>query len=167
MKNIIAGIGYYFLQWTVGLPQNVIGLTFWVFTRSSEKYRYRKAAVKSWRFGGSMGLGMFIFMGDVPMHEKEYVLRHEYGHTIQSVILGPLFLPVIGLPSLLWASIPAFQKLRTRKKISYYSLYTEKWANALGGNGKTQGARRQARPSASRRSAKDVKNDVKDVEKSF
>ena len=137
MKARIAKTAYYLLQWTFGLPQNVLGLVFWTFTRTDEKYRFRNAAVKRWRFGGSMGLGMFIFMGEVPLREKEYVLKHEYGHTVQSIILGPLFLPVIGLPSLLWASLPVFSKMRARRKISYYSLYTEKWANFLGGNRKT------------------------------
>lgn len=30
------------------------------------------------------------------------LLVHEYGHTIQSMILGPLYLIVIGIPSTLW-----------------------------------------------------------------
>jgi len=54
------------------------------------------------------------------------------GHTVQSVILGPLFLPVIGLPSLLWAGLPVFRKYRERRSVSYYWLYTERWANFLG-----------------------------------
>ena len=169
MDSGSAKIIYYFLQWTFGLPQNLIGLLFYLFTRSGEKYRYRNAAVKSWRFGGSMGLGMFIFMGEVPPRDKDYVLRHEYGHTVQSIILGPLFLPVIGLPSLLWASLPVFRRYRASKKVSYYALYTEKWANRLGGNGpqKTGNAMRpgkktrsdkKSRPAEIREDNEDKKN---------
>ena len=47
---------------------------------------------------------------------------HEYGHTYQSRILGPLYLIVIGIPSLLSAS------LRPGK---HGQLYTERWANSM------------------------------------
>ena len=56
---------------------------------------------------------------------------HEYGHSIQSKILGPLYLLVIGLPSIIWAGL--FEKYRNKHKISYYSFFTEKWANKLVG----------------------------------
>lgn len=53
---------------------------------------------------------------------------HEYGHVKQSRILGPLYLFVIGIPSLLWACW-----YRKHKRGSYYAFYTEKWADRLGG----------------------------------
>jgi len=52
------------------------------------------------------------------------VLQHEHGHTIQSKILGPFYLFVIGLPSIIWAGL--FNKYREKNNVSYYSLYTEK-----------------------------------------
>ena len=58
-------------------------------------------------------------------------LMHEYGHTIQSQKLGPVYLLVIGLPSLIWAG--CFEKYRIKHKKSYYGFYTEKWADKLGG----------------------------------
>ena len=81
-----------------------------------------------------MGLGMFIFISESAMTDehREFTLMHEYGHTVQSIILGPLFLPVIGLPSLLWAGLPVFRKFREKRSLSYYWLYTERWANFLG-----------------------------------
>ena len=76
---------------------------------------------------------MFIF---VTKHTGEDLKRmitvHEYGHTIQSLILGPLYLFVIGAPSLLWAGIPAFGRMRRRRQMSYYRFYPERWANHLG-----------------------------------
>lgn len=57
---------------------------------------------------------------------------HEFGHSIQSIILGPLYLLVIGLPSLIWCNAKRFIKLRNEKGVSYYSFYPEKWANYLG-----------------------------------
>jgi hypothetical protein len=52
---------------------------------------------------------------------------HELGHCRQSQILGWLYLPVIGLPSLLWAAW-----WNEGRKRSYYSFYTERWADRLG-----------------------------------
>jgi hypothetical protein len=46
-------------------------------------------------------------------------------------MLGPLYLLVIGLPSLLWAWLG--DNYREKHGVSYYDFYTEKWANKLGG----------------------------------
>ena len=63
--------------------------------------------------------------------QLERVLKHESGHQVQSFILGPLYLLVIGLPSIVWNV--CFRKYRAKYQISYYDFYTEKWANQLGG----------------------------------
>ena len=60
------------------------------------------------------------------------LLVHEYGHTIQSLLLGPLYLIIIGIPSASWANIPYFRNKRRKDKISYFSFFTEKWANSWG-----------------------------------
>ena len=54
--------------------------------------------------------------------------KHEWGHTRQSRMLGPLYLIVIGLPSLLWAAW-----WNPGRKAGYFDFYTEKWADRLGG----------------------------------
>lgn len=79
---------------------------------------------------GSVSLGTYIFL--CPAHwENKTVLLHEKGHTKQSYILGWLYLPIIGLPSLIWCGF--FEKYRKKHGISYYSFYTEKWADSLMG----------------------------------
>lgn len=64
------------------------------------------------------------------------VLDHEMGHWYQSILLGPLYLPVIGLPSVLHALW--FQRLSAGARRSdpnaYYRFYTEAWADAWGGS---------------------------------
>jgi hypothetical protein len=76
---------------------------------------------------------MFIFVAKHTGEDlKRMITVHEYGHTIQSLILGPLYLFVIGAPSLLWAGIPAFSRMRRRRQMSYYRFYPERWANHLG-----------------------------------
>lgn len=128
---------YYALQWSWGLVQNLAGFLCWLAVSaggaSVRRYRCRGAVVTEWPRYDSMAIGMFIFFGHWREEDRDRVLAHEFGHTIQSIILGPLYLPVIGLPSLLWAAVPAFSKLRRRKKLSYYSFYTEKWADRCGG----------------------------------
>ena len=125
---------YFVLQWTWGFLQNIIGLGLFVVNISKRHYRYKGAIVTEWHYRrGSVGLGMFIFVS-VPKQGAdpaavEKTVRHEYGHTLQSVILGPLFLLVIGLPSLLWCA--CFVSYRRKNNVSYYRFYTERWANRL------------------------------------
>ena len=72
---------------------------------------------------GGLSLGRFIFV-----EKLDYkLICHEYGHSRQSKILGPLYLIVIGLPSLIWAWIYSYSW-----KKSYYWFYTERWADKLG-----------------------------------
>lgn len=126
---------YYILQWTWGIIQNVIGICIFLGNIRRRHFRYNGAVATVWKSRrGSMGMGMFIFISERAMTGecREFTLMHEYGHTLQSIILGPLFLPVIGLPSLLWAGLPVFLRYRERKSISYYCLYSERWANILG-----------------------------------
>lgn len=63
---------------------------------------------------------------------SQRLLVHEYGHTIQSLILGPFYLIVIGIPSTLWGFLPFLNEKRKNEGLSYFSFYTEKWANCLG-----------------------------------
>jgi hypothetical protein len=79
---------------------------------------------------GSVSLGKYIFL--CPAHwDNEKVLLHECGHQKQSLILGWLYLLVIGIPSIIWAGF--FKGFRKKHNIDYYSFYTERWADKLGG----------------------------------
>lgn len=82
---------------------------------------------------GSVSLGEYVFL--CPDHYGNIkVLRHEKGHTKQSRILGWLYLPLIALPSLIWAWIYSKNEAYFKEKgVSYYSFYTEKWADKLAG----------------------------------
>ena len=128
--NFLTKVLYYIIQWTWGLPQNLIGLVIWLGCKGERCESFHGAAVTRWRVRrGSLGLGMFLFL---TKRADRKVLVHEYGHSVQSLILGPLFLPVVGIPSFLWAGLRVCQNYRARRKKSYYSFYPERWANALG-----------------------------------
>lgn len=61
------------------------------------------------------------------------VTKHEaLGHGTQSRILGPFYLPVVGLQSIIWAWIYPCKAFPYSKN-GYYKFWTEKWADKLGG----------------------------------
>lgn len=122
---------YRILQWTWGLPQTLAGFVLFLLFHKCPSYSYHGAIVTEWDSPNSVGLGMFIMLSREPFGKKR-LLVHEYGHTIQSLILGPLFLLIAGLPSFAWAGLPQARKYRREKKVSYYKVYPENWANRLG-----------------------------------
>lgn len=125
---------YVLVQCTWGLPQTLAGAVIYLLYGRGERQSFHGAAATFWKHRSSVSLGAFVFVAGSPYEARERTLVHEYGHTIQSLFLGPLYLFVIGLPSILWAGLPVFEKRRRAKGISYYSLYTERWANYLGEN---------------------------------
>lgn len=110
------------LQWTWGFFQTLLGFIFSLGYLHHESFEYRGAKVIMWHKSASVSLGRYIFL-NVKYHP---LLVHEYGHCIQSLMLGPLYLPLIGLPSFIWCNIKAL-----RKNKNYYTFYTEASANAL------------------------------------
>lgn len=123
---------FYLIQWTYALPQNLIGLTLFLYFRL--KYhcpaeRFRFAIWTGWPRKDGVSLGTFIFTGKA---DSEALKKHEYGHSLQSLILGPLYLPVIGLPSILWANAKRLARKWQSGQKDYYEFYPEKWANRLG-----------------------------------
>jgi hypothetical protein len=119
------------VQLTWGLPQTLLGFIMYLYwlPRTKTHYVYHGAIVTEWTAGGGISLGLFVFVSD---KARPGVTVHEYGHCIQSLLLGPLYLIVVGVPSYLWANLPALRKLRREAGRSYYSVYPENWANTLG-----------------------------------
>lgn len=78
----------------------------------------------------SFSMGEFIFLNKSDEGSNR-IFQHERGHVQQSYILGWLFLLVIGIPEFIWFTF--FGKFRKNKGIDYYSFFTEKWADKLGG----------------------------------
>ena len=64
--------------------------------------------------------------------DKEFTTKHELGHTIQSKYLGPLYLLVIGIPSIIWVCLRRMIPI-LRKRYDYYDVFPENWANKLSG----------------------------------
>ncbi len=127
---------FYFWQWTWGLTVNLVGgIVYLVCTKilkyDHDKVGYSHIALMPWNQGG-LSLGTFIFMRkDHPDKDWAYNTRiHEYGHTWQCLLLGPLYWIVIALPSAIWCN--CFAGYRKKNNVSYYKLYCESWANKWG-----------------------------------
>ena len=74
-------------------------------------------------FGG-VSLGYFIFLDT----ENEIDIHHEWGHQLQSLLLGPLYLLVIGLPSAICCGF----NLHKGNNYKYYNYPWEAWADKWG-----------------------------------
>lgn len=115
-------------QCTWGAPQTLAGLCVYLWGRAKgwPRQRYNGAAASAWGGTAGLSLGLFVF---VPGFGDARLLTHEYGHCLQSLVLGPLYLPVIALPSAVWFHLPALRRLRQKKGIAYYAFYSERWAD--------------------------------------
>ena len=86
--------------------------------------------------GAAISLGLFVLWTDqdnafVPVGAENR--DHELGHAAQSRLLGPLFLPVVGLTSTARLAYAVGHRLiRRRRWGGYYDGFPEKWADALG-----------------------------------
>ncbi len=118
--------------------QTLLGLAVFLKHIKYPHHIFRGSVVTYWEGDTGLSLGLFIFTGprdassQTEIRKREMLLVHEYGHFVQSLILGPLYLIIIGIPSVIWANIRFFERMRNRKGRSYYSFYTEKWASSLG-----------------------------------
>lgn len=122
MKNLLLTI------WQ--LPQCLVAWVMMLFCPANRTADYNGVSVRySDRMSGGISLGRYIILSNYYKREEwpGNTVKHEYGHTRQSLYLGWLYLLVIGLPSLVWAA------LYNGDEKGYYKFYTERWADKLGG----------------------------------
>ena len=112
------------------LPQNIVALLILLFSKTEGVIAYRHYCfalkTKMPKQAGGISLGSFALISPSSAHDEE-TIRHELdGHTVDSKIFGPLYLLVIGLPSILHLLFYDHRK-------NYYDFYTERWANKHAG----------------------------------
>ena len=122
---------YVFLQCTWGLGQTLLGFLFFLAHIKCPHSLYRGCIDTRWNSYAGLSLGLFIFTPQTDDKYAEQVRVHEYGHTFQSLMLGPLY-SLVGIISVTWASLPYFIKLREQKGVPYTACFVEKWASWLG-----------------------------------
>ena len=127
MKRIL----FILLQCTWGIIPTLVGLIFYLKLKKYPHKTYRGCIDTRWDTRSGLSLGLFIFTPNDTIKDAKKIRVHEYGHSIQSIVLGPLFL-IIGIISLVWGRHHYFVKLRKEKKMNYTSCFVESWASKWG-----------------------------------
>ncbi len=121
-------------------PQTALGVA--ILGVEAARKRIRNIEVVNGRMvvesrGTGISLGHVVFWSreSSRWHELDDRNRaHELGHTKQSRLFGPLYLPIIGVPSISRAIYAlAYREITGREWTRYYDGYPEKWADRLGG----------------------------------
>jgi len=123
---------YVFMQCTWGGVQTCLGLLLFLYYRGRPHQVYHGAVYTKWKLDGGLSLGLFIFTPDKEEAWCCQMAVHEYGHTWQSLMLGPFYLIVVGVPSFIWSRSKRCIGMRREKKVPYSAFYTERWADRLG-----------------------------------
>lgn len=112
------------------LPQEIIG-SFLVLILKGKQTKYEPVDVYtvSNLFYSGISLGDYIIF-DVRIEMSETDVLHEYGHQLQSRMLGPLYLLIVGIPSLIGN---IYSRIKKKDNKWYYSRFPENWADKLGG----------------------------------
>jgi hypothetical protein len=132
-----ARVNPYIIYWTWCFPQSFLGAVLFLVLQLFNKplvihYPGSKVVIteSAWIMSG-ISLGMYVFISSrgYPGQQRTRLILHELGHAHQSLLLGPLYLLVVGIPSLLWAVLKSLGFFKG-KPDSW--MYTEKWADRLG-----------------------------------
>ena len=130
----------YVLLYIWQLLQNIIGLILiaWYKPQRVHKLDNGVKVYYTHKMKGGISLGNYCIINtghyrkDINESLKRDTVRHEaIGHTKQSRILGPVYLFLVGIPSLIWAGL--YGSVIKSTKNGYYKFYTEKWADIIAG----------------------------------
>jgi hypothetical protein len=119
----------FFIPWE--LPQILLALILYAVMKKRiiQAIDYKDSKVFFVRdFPGGISLSFMIFLNNIDLDNLRAV-KHEYGHTIQSLCLGWFYLVIVGAPSIIRASIWKHYKLEDKK---FYEGFPENWADSLG-----------------------------------
>lgn len=113
------------ISWIWQLPQNILAIFLKNILCSNSCYYSKKIneeveAVVNIIYPNPFSLGNYIFISN---NTSNKTIKHELGHCRQSRVLGPLYLLVIGLPSMIHCIIYNICK----SDRNYNDFYTEKW----------------------------------------
>jgi len=129
------------ILWLWQLPQHLLGL-FLIKILGAKKGKYTKGnkEIFYWYYNknsfiSGVSLGKYIILKEFQDGVK--TVLHEYGHSKQSLILGWLYLLIIGIYSAVFCNLwdRLFHKHWTAEQRHkwYYSRWCEAWADRLGG----------------------------------
>ena len=124
--RLITGILLHIWQF----PQCLAGIgviLFYILSKKEIRYKDGIAVVREFPAGG-VSLGEYIIIHHCC--DDEETRMHELGHRRQSRMLGPLYLFIVGIPSV---CLCLLAKKSKKINASYFEHFPENWANKLGG----------------------------------
>ena len=128
IKNILS-------NWVWQLPQNLLGIIWKRIKKesvitfiSNDDIRSVDAEAYLMKAGGAVTLGKYVFISQT-YRDQGMTIKHECGHVKQSKMLGPLYLIVIGVSSILHAWLNDY--IGCDEESDYSHFYTKKWADKL------------------------------------
>jgi hypothetical protein len=133
---------YFFLPFRFfwELPQNLIGIVvFGIMKRrnlvQSIQHEQYRIFIQTPHTGVSLGwLVFWTPAGNRFSHLVNDCRMHEFGHAKQSSMLGPLYLLIVGIPSLGRVLYSRWHKKKYGKPWeNYFDSFPENWADKLGG----------------------------------
>lgn len=121
---------YYVLQFTWGLPMNVIG-----FICAAALSLYKHPRMEKWHlvfelpvdFG--LNLGLIVI---VPKEPARHIINHEIGHAIQNIYFGPFTIAVVAIPSVVRYWMRRWQRSRGLELTPYDAIWFEGQATISG-----------------------------------
>jgi len=123
------------------LPQNALGVANLAVNGARRRVERivlerERVMIELGEGGAGVSLGAFVFWS---RHDNPFVpvgpenRDHEYGHSRQSRLLGPMYLPLVGAPSVARVMFAVAHRAVTGKRWAhYYDGYPENWADRLG-----------------------------------
>lgn len=125
---------FYFLNFTWGLPMNIIGglVAATLLLANGHPTRHKNDVHfelgKNW---GGVSLGIFFL---TQTGSSEHLRDHEYGHSIQNAIYGPFMIVLVAIPSFIryWYRELFFYRRGKEPKTSYESIWFERQATNFG-----------------------------------
>lgn len=129
MKKLLNTL-LFILSFIWQLPQSLIGIIMLLFFRVFGYVKlisYRKLCFiyEAECMSGGISLGNFAIVSPKSAKRPEIIAHEQLGHTWDSKLMGPLYLFIVGIPSLLNAWFDFTD--------CYYDFYPERWSNKHAG----------------------------------
>jgi hypothetical protein len=119
------------LLWIWQAPQHLVALALWkIFTLLGKVVCVTEMQDKVFicvNILMGLSLGKYIFVCE---RYSETVWKHEQGHSVQSYLMGPLYLIIVGLPSV---TRNIYDRITHKGAAWYYSGWPENDADRRGG----------------------------------
>lgn len=119
-------------HWFYEFPQNIMGD---IFSQASnmfdnvDVYYHHDATVVARHSDENLSWGVTFGNKINTLNADEQMVAHEYGHKEQSRLLGPFYLPIVGVPSIVGCGLDKGNQSSGHK---HRNEWYETWANRLG-----------------------------------